>query len=277
MKKTLSLFLLFAYTLSLSAQSKKELQDNINLLNQQAGELKATIALKNEQLEQANKTIAELQQQLSAQQSVAKKPNNYRDSIAIVLEKFINSESWEEASEYVMEPERVKPIMHSYYQTNSFKINNITIDEILKGRFDKRSGKTHLIYIWDMPRSSSSSGWGPRYIVKTADGYKVDWEATVKYNPVTAADLIEKPGTTAVIRRPNVHLYTYDNDWYYNFGSQGNSYILAQKKSTVGKYLYDLLKEGSWSDMILKMKSIEEDDNIYLEIQEVVSPTLSTY
>ena len=279
MKKPAILCLLLACTLSVSAQSKKEMQDTINQLNQQVGELKAAVAMKTEQLEQANATIAELLQQLAKQQtlqqSAAKAPANYRDSIAVVLEKYINSDTWEERARYVMEPERVKPLMRKFYQTNSFVGATVTTEEIVKGRFRKCSGNNHTIYIWDTP---GLNGWADKYIVKTPDGYKIDWEANIHYNAVTAQDLIAKPGKSAVVRQLNLYLdKTYINDWFYKFGYEGETMILAKKDSAAGKKLYSLLKNDAMENMTVKMQSQLDGDYVYLEILDLVSTTLSTY
>ena len=87
MKKFLITALLLVVTLSANAQSKKDLQNTINNLNQQVGQLKAMLEAKSEQLDQANQTIADLRQKLASEAAAAQKPATYRDSIADLIEK----------------------------------------------------------------------------------------------------------------------------------------------------------------------------------------------
>ena len=120
MKKFLITALLLVVTLSANAQSKKDLQNTINNLNQQVGQLKAMLDVKSEQLNQANQTIADLRQKLASGAAAAQQPATYRDSIADLIEKYTNCTSWQEALRYVMEPERVRPIMQKYYADKGF-------------------------------------------------------------------------------------------------------------------------------------------------------------
>lgn len=267
MKKYFINALLLVFVLSANAQSKQELQTTINNLNQQIGQLKAMLDAKSAQLDQANQTITELRAQLANQKPAARKSVTYRDSIADVMEKYTNCETWEQAAEYVMEPERVKPIMRKYYQINQFGGNVWTAEEVLKENLVRKTGKKYPVYMCRR-----------YYIVKTSEGYKIDWEASERYNQVSAPELIAKPGQVAVVRQDFINLdKSYDNDWFYKVGYVGDSYILVRKDSAVGKKLFALTKDDKAYDMTLKMQSKLDGDYVYLEVLDIVSTTFSNY
>lgn len=274
MKKSALLSLLLACTLSLSAQSKQDLQNTINNLNQQVGQLKAMLEAKSEQLDQANQTIADLRQKLASGAVAAQKPATYRDSIADLIEKYTNCASWEEALKYVMEPERVRPIMQKYYANQSFSPTIWTAEQILKEVFKRFSGKSHTIY--------KCLNF---YAVQTPDGYRLDWEATVEYNPVTHTELADKIGQSAEIRGCFHFASYYDNDYFRGFtasgmyNTEGNSaFFLTEKGSAIDKRLFSMLKNGADIDMILKMKSLRDSDGYqYFLITDIISNSFSKY
>ena len=165
MKNFLINALLLVLTLSANAQSKQDLQNTINNLNQQVGQLKAMLDAKNEQLDQANQTIADLRQKLACGAAAAQKPATYRDSIADLIEKYTSCTSWQEALRYVMEPERVRPIMQKYYADQGFSPTIWTAEEILKNEaFRRFNGKNHTIYkcvnFYAVQTPDGYIGWG---------------------------------------------------------------------------------------------------------------------
>ncbi len=274
MKKFLINALLLVVTLSANAQSKQDLQNTINNLNQQVGQLKAMLDAKSEQLDQANQTIADLRQKLASGAAAAQKPATYRDSIADLIEKYTNCASWQETLKYVMEPERVRPIMQKYYADQGFSPTIWTAEEILKEGFKRFSGKSHTIY---KCRNF--------YAVQTPDGYRLDWEASVEYNPVTHTELADKIGQSAEIRGCFNFVSYYDNDYFRGFTALGmfNSYgdnalFLTEKGSAIDKRLFAMLKNGEYIDMILKVKSLRDSEgNQYFLITDIISTSFSKY
>ena len=268
MKKSALLSLLLACTLSLSAQSKQDMQNTINQLNQQVGELKATLAIKSEQLDQANQTIADLRQKLASGSAAAQKPATYRDSIADLIEKYTNCASWQETLKYVMEPERVRPIMQKYYAEKGFSPHIWTAEEILKEGFKRFSGKSHTIY---KCRNF--------YAVQTPDGYRLDWEASVEYNPVTHTELADKIGQSAEIRGYFHYASYYDNDYFRGFTADvDDTFFLTEKGSAIDKRLFAMLKNGADIDMILKIKSLRDSEGYqYFLVTDIVSTSFSKY
>lgn len=274
MKKILINTLFIVFVLSANAQSKQDLQNTINNLNQQVGQLKAMLDAKSEQLDQANQTIADLRQKLASGAAAAQKPATYRDSIADLIEKYTNCASWQETLKYVMEPERVRPIMQKYYADQGFSPTIWTAEEILKEGFKRFSGKSHTIY---KCRNF--------YAVQTPDGYRLDWEASVEYNPVTHTELADKIGQSAEIRGCFNFVSYYDNDYFRGFTALGmfNSYgdnalFLTEKGSAIDKRLFAMLKNGEYIDMILKVKSLRDSEgNQYFLITDIISTSFSKY
>ena len=274
MKKFLITALLLVVTLSANAQSKKDLQNTINNLNQQVGQLKAMLDAKSEQLDQANQTIADLRQKLASGVAAAQQPATYRDSIADLIEKYTNCTSWQEALRYVMEPERVRPIMQKYYADTGFSPTIRTAEEIKNKAFRRINGKNYVIYY--------CNGY---YAVQTPDGYRLDWEATAQYNPVTHTELADKIGQSAEIRGCFEYASGYENDYFRGFRADGirstngkMTYFLTEKGSAIDKRLFAMLKNGASIDMILKIKSDTESEGYqYFLITDIISTSFSKY
>lgn len=262
MKKFLINALLLVVTLSANAQSKQDLQNTINNLNQQVGQLKAMLDAKSEQLDQANQTIADLRQKLASGAAAAQKPATYRDSIADLIEKYTNCASWQETLKYVMEPERVRPIMQKYYAGNGFSPTIWTAKEILKEAFRRFNGKNHTIY-----RCVNF------YAVQTPEGYRIDWEATVEYNPVSLDDLNGKVGQTAEIRTcfNSIEADNSNDTWrcYYC----RDYYLFTKTGTALDQQLYKMQD----SDKILKVKYMSDNQGSYFLVTDIVSTSFSKY
>ena len=274
MKKFLINALLLVLTLSANAQSKQDLQNTINNLNQQVGQLKAMLDAKSEQLDQANQTIADLRQKLASGAAAAQQPATYRDSIADLIEKYTNCTSWQEALRYVMEPERVRPIMQKYYADTGFSPTIRTAEEIKNKAFRRINGKNYVIYY--------CNGY---YAVQTPDGYRLDWEASVEYNPVTHTELADKIGQSAEIRGCFEYASVYKNDYFRGFKADGMkitdgkiTYFRTEKGSAIDKRLFAMLQNGASIDMILKIKSDTESE-FYQNflITDIISTSFSKY
>ena len=160
MKKRTSLItaMLFILIMNMHAQSKNELMQQIGALNFQ--------------LQQANETIARMQKEideLKAQLETSTKPKlmDYRDSIDYVIDTYLMTDNVDDRAQFVMEPERIKPLMTKWY-------NGIVPS--------KKRTKNNVTY----QKINDKVYWSDDfYLIKTNDGYKIDWEATVCYNPLS--------------------------------------------------------------------------------------------
>lgn len=210
---------------------------------------------------------------------------NWRDSIAVLLMNYMSCETWESASQYVMEPEKVKVLMEKQYQNTGFESRYRSVDEIKHDMVtSKIKGNYHVIYRCVYPENKDTY-----YIVKTVDGYKIDWEATVGWSSATPNGISNAPNkdfeirTNLLLREP---IKSNDNWRMYDF-------LYVKKNSPIDKQLFKILSDGKRKGMVIKVKYVTTDatdydtsnpcnysmnrTNPYFTITEVVSANLSKY
>lgn len=292
------ILLLSAYCLlfcDLNAQSKKELEEKILIIEErqrmsdvQIQELKSenatlqsnisklsetigTITKQNEEL-QKTKDIQDVQllrmkhinDSLTAvikageklKEVMASIPRNESDSIIALIQSFYACDHLEDRVHFVLNPLRVKPLMQSYYQDN-YRVHKIPKDEIfLQGSGYKLNDVFKVLWKDNLV-----------YCKKTTDGYKIDWEATTGYNPVSIKAF--KAGLAPATAEYRV---LAEIDSYYNF-----SFIKAQnthwsirlvadeslagyitKSSPDGMRLNEILKDGQAHQLILELTTDPE-------------------
>lgn len=253
-----------------SAQSKKEMQETINELNQSIGELKAVNQMLERQLKESQETISLLRQEnekLKGQlvsAATAKPAMTYRDSIAEVLSNYFAAETWEDRSNFVMEPERVRPLMAKYYKVNPY--TSSTPSNIKSWKIQRVQGKNHCIYIVD----------NDLYVVKSAEGYKIDWEANVEYNPTPILEMKKINGQEYVIRGyvgDQQKYYSNNHFMCYSIGAEIDAY--TRKNSPIGKTLLELLPIDGHGRMTVKLKYDKALDSFL--ITELMSSNCSLY
>lgn len=262
--------LMLLIVVTASAQSKKEMQETINELNQSIGELKAVNQMLERQLKESQETISLLRQEnekLKGQlvsAATAKPAMTYRDSIAEVLSNYFAAETWEDRSNFVMEPERVRPLMAKYYKVNPY--TSSTPSNIKSWKIQRVQGKNHRIYIVD----------NDLYVVKSAEGYKIDWEANVEYNPTPILEMKKINGQEYVIRGyvgDQQKYYSNNHFMCYNIGAEIDAY--TRKDSPVGKTLLELLPIDGHGRMTVKLKYDKALDSFL--ITELMSSNCSLY
>lgn len=277
MKQTILILSMLMVVLCVSAQSKKEMLQTITEQSQTIGELKGKISATEQQLQEANGTISKLQEEnaslkrkLESVHAQNNKPMTYRDSLLDLRSKFYACETWQERLQYVMEPERVKPLMEKYYKTNPYSVS------LVKNNFNvgitKHQGKSHVLY-------EVNDNW----IVKTDNGYKIDLEATWGDRDVfygaTKEELINNRNKEFEVRG---HLRdcqdNYKNDYYFQYYGLWSVFFYIKKNCPVAKKLQNLIPEGERRHLIFKVKYVgkENGDDIF-EITDVVCDKLSKY
>lgn len=280
MKKTILILSMLMVVVYVSAQSKKEMLQTITEQSQTIGELKGKISSTEQQLQEAKGTIAKLQEEiaslkreLESAQAQNNKPMTYRDSLLDLRSKFYACETWQEQLQYVMEPERVRPLMERYYKDNTYSVT--LVDNNKKVDITRVQGKSHVLY-------TVNDDW----IVKTDNGYKIDLEATWAENGVfygvTKKEVINNPNKEFEIRdflRDFNDIYKNDYYLMYRaFGWYADLYI--EKNSPVARKLQSLIPKGGDKYMIFKVKYVGEkgeDGNDIFDITEVVHNILSKY
>ena len=273
MKKTILILSMLMVVVYVSAQSKKEMLQTITEQSQTIGELKGKISSTEQQLQEAKGTIAKLQEEIASLKSAQaqnNKPMTYRDSLLDLRSKFYACETWQEQLQYVMEPQRVKPLMEKYYKDNPY---SVTLVDNKKVDITRLQGKSHVLY-------TVNSDW----IVKTDNGYKIDLEATWAENGVfygvTKKEVINNPNKEFEIRDFLRDFNdNYKNDYYLMyraFGWYADLYI--EKNSPVARKLQSLIPKGGDKYMIFKVKyDGKENGEDTFTITEIVYDKLSKY
>ena len=115
------------------------------------------------------------------------------------------------------------------------------------------------------------------YVIKTKDGYKIDWEASVCYNSMSLNKLKEHPGKVIEWREKYFCQSTsYDNEsWDCYFTSK--EYFYCKKDSKVDKSLKNIFDDCEYQSVIIKIKAVKVDDSEYFEIVDFIQKGLSKY
>lgn len=202
----------------------------------------------------------------SGKMTISAKPQTTNDSLMDLRQKFYSCKTWEDQLQYVIEPERVRPLMEAYYKKETYSSTvNLDNDVNIK-RFQ---GKNHVIYKVNR-----------NYIVQTDDGYKIDWEATMEFNPVSLLEMRNYPKKE----------FEYRGDfWQKNIGNfnciylgnQSCAYVVNQN-SLIAKRLNELLPygEGGSKELFLKIKYngySDINDYYWYHITEIISENYSKY
>ncbi|MBP3228434.1 MAG: hypothetical protein J6M53_06615 [Bacteroidaceae bacterium] len=310
MKKTFLFSLLCAICLSAAAQSKKELQTKVTELETENATLTARIGEKDAQIGQLSGQVASLQQQigrlegenaslnqrltemqgqLAALQAQAARPapKSLSDSIADFLLLFYRASTVEERAKYVADPARVLPKMRDYYK-NGIR----TLDE-----FDWYDGTDGAVCIatslYALRVELNKNYEVSHFVIRTPDGFKLDWEATTLYGQTTVKQINNKArendNKTFIF---SCGLSTTDIDsWndYYDYvtgrqeadGSLKSIRIVFERDSAVGRQFLSLIENKNVNNddlsnqFILKGVYYYNDGFDFIELTEIVSETPS--
>ena len=285
------IFLLFIVN-STFAQSKKETEQKILLLEEKAKNLDSEIInIKTNLINTVttlglvSKSNTDLEKQVKDQNILIEKlikqndsllivfkvnkeadfvitPKNEEDSIIFLIQSYYACKKWEDRLAYVLKPESVKPYMKEYYSDN-YKSSIIKKDLI-----SIQGGGYQTNESFKVVRDGSII----IYCKKTNDGFKIDWEASSGYNPISTKTYKANLSTV-----PSEFRVTAGIDTYYNFnyrdaqithwsirtsdinGDGISCYI--SKSSLEGKKIYEILKDGKNHDLILEIKIDATEDN----------------
>ena len=237
MKKIVLSFLVCCIALSVSAQDKKEMLESIRTLQanqttlstqlltitQSLGVLQAENATLKERLAKLEADLAAFRQQggVSAPAS-GNKPASLQttmDSIQAVWLAYFNSENPEEASQYVADVQRVKPLMMKYYAE---------VKDWEKPEYQWNPTRKFSLV---KPNVYKLPDW-EEYIIKTPQGYKIDWEAAVQYNTHTEAQMKAQPNRVFELRLNVKKTLDYVNDYWVEYTSFGELFINIYAKKT---------------------------------------------
>lgn len=295
MKRIITLLLCGSMALGLMAQNKKEMQAIVADLQTTVSNLQTTIqALQttinaqsmtietlNGQLTDSKATIKELQQSVKAltdKQAALEKqlsqtpgsgvfvPQTAQDSVAAFFVQFRALENWEDLVPYVMESERVKPAMQKFYAKEGYGAKRVDPAKIV-GSVKKAKKNVYVV----------SDHY---YIVKTAEGYKIDWEASFLPNTFDPKSFLNtQPVGSTVTVWVSMKVYDMDDTYWNGYWIEGYgmdvSYVL--KNSAMDKKLVQLCQDG-WKKMVVKVKVDKfSDGSKYLAPVEIVCEDYCKY
>ena len=290
-KMTLMIFSLLSVSLTF-AQSKKDMEQNILHLEEKFKNLESEITnIKNNltntttTLGLVSKSNLDLEKLVQAQSRQIEKlikqndsllivfkvkkdtdfvtiPKNEEDSIIYLIQSYYSCKKWEDRLAFILKPEIVKSSMKGYY-TDNYKSSTVTKDNIsIQGSGYKINESFKVIIDGDIII----------YCKKTNDGFKIDWEASAGFNPVSMKTFKANLSTQPTEFRVNATISNYYN---YNYIDSQNTHwnvlikdierntiigCYISKSSAEGKKLYDILKDGKTHALILELK-IDDTEN----------------
>ena len=156
-----------------------------------------------------------------------------RDAVVDYFRNYYECQTWQERATMVRNPDRVKPLMKSYYSKHPLEqidLNTLTSFGLLKN-LDQEFGYAEFSRNDDpMPAKSVFS-------IENDGRFLMDWEATLPYSEASLAELTAAEFTEEVTLR--VRLVRAD---YYNYGYSDSekyaSFAIRQKGGDEVGYAY---------------------------------------
>lgn len=154
-----------------------------------------------------------------------------------VVTNFLNSESLEEMMKWVRHPERVAPLMESYYAQEPFT-----------PLIYKNTKKYHSISLAKKPfialqvKVEEQKEGIPILVEDGPNGILVDWETFVCYLPMSPEDLAESRPTESVMLRVYVQR---DNFYTYEFSDENEFDCFRLNFRGSETILYGFVKKGT--------------------------------
>ncbi len=188
-------------------------------------------------------------------------PTSESDSIIFVLQNYFKAKKWQERLPYVLDPEKVKPLMASIYG-NSYESETYEKDKINIPGENYPLGKGFKVFI----------DGETVYLKKTQNGFKIDWEATTGYNPISFAVFKAEKSTKPTVFRENIKL----SDYYMSEGLVKSNYLSLKGDGIFSCWipislagdLKKILSDGQYHNVIIEAqyKSFTDQYNTWEEI-----------
>jgi hypothetical protein len=196
-----------------------------------------------------------------------------------VVESYLKAKDWQERLKYVLDPDRVRPLMEKRYSNKyepfeKFKVNAskqikdqwVEVEVLVSGKniYGAPASEILLYYL---------------YLQKTSAGYKIDWEASIGHNSMTtAAFKAQKPKEPIKFRvkaKLSNNFFSISNVYRNSLWSVELkdsienliAYGYIEKELEDGKRLYEVLKDGEEHRIILIIKypkGMRPDDDVVL-------------
>jgi hypothetical protein len=185
-------------------------------------------------------------------------PKNETDSIIYVIQNYYKSKKWEDRLQYVINADKVKPIMADAYK-DQFKSSLVEKSKINVPGSNYENGKTFKVFV----------DGNTFYLTKTVQGFKIDWEATIGYNEISLASFESEKSKTNTVFRAEIYL---NSTYWEGYGIAPSNYLsliidhigvayIALTNSRVAE-LKKLLADGKGHEVIVEVqyKTISSSD-----------------
>ncbi|MFA7172643.1 MAG: SHD1 domain-containing protein [Kiritimatiellia bacterium] len=192
--------------------------------------------------------------------------NNNRSSVKEsaneTLRAYLSASSWRERTTFVLDPNRIAPLMEVRYSGKLWK----------EPKFELLSSK-ELTTGWVAIKADTGGNTSEYYLKKTEEGYKIDWESSVGFNTMSPKEFNVTKPTTPVRFKVEAKLDDHHNyefhqteDIFYSIALQeggGNriGYGYVKKKDAIGQKLFEKLKDGRRQAIIVEIQCLPNASN----------------
>jgi hypothetical protein len=192
------------------------------------------------------------------QDELKKKEKEARDLVT----KYFAAEDWSDRLPFVLNPDKVKPLMKARYRNVAGMTIDITSVEEIEG---KKGFFVHGLLGNDKSKLIPFT----HVVRETKDGFRIDWPASVGYNKTSLLSLSARhPDKSVKLRveceRENYYLFDYSDSKKTHYSikviEQHNwfrGYVL--KSSELGEKLFKILKDGQRHKLILEIEFVGPD------------------
>lgn len=190
------------------------------------------------------------------------------DSAIETVRAYVSAKAWRNRLQFVLTPEEVEPLMQTKYGDAPFKSPLFEILTTDEPRVDV--GGWCDVYV-EFEKGERPSIYE---LKKTKDGFRIDWEASVGYNPMSGSEFNSIKSVAGVrfrcLATLDSHYYGFKNSQHEFWSIKllandkfiGWGYVL--KKSNSGERLYNVLKDGKWHRIFVTINYDPSRDDILI-------------
>ncbi len=182
-------------------------------------------------------------------------------TLGSIIQQFSQAETWQEAAQFVRDPERIRPLMEEYYADNPWE--PLPIDNIEIRRAGWMGGK--LLVLTTVVTSDTYKEY--YFIAERKEGsYRIDWETLVEYNRMSWAEFKRTMPKEPVTMRANLTPGSYYNfqfsdpeEWVcFEIRSRDEGFLglygYVKRNSDLHQELQELLTQSSPIAVMINIK-----------------------
>jgi hypothetical protein len=178
-----------------------------------------------------------------------------KETADAVIERFFSAESWEDLLKDVRSPEKVKPLMESWYAIHRHEPDEFEILEVTEGMMSTGgiSAPDQLWIIHVSIQLSKRTAPSSAFLERTSVGFKVDWESTVGNSPLlfeTFASRVGTPESDPVALRVSISPCDYYN---YDFADRNEWQSFDVRHPVSDRVLSGYLKKGDKEEALMPL------------------------